>query len=317
MRILIADNDIEHRANLIKILEEQAHKVEEAITLGEITNKCKSKCPDLLIIDSDLPGMKGEDVVRAVRQLGGDAAWNPIILIGNSPSLDALTQGIDAGADDFLAKPINTISLQYRIASAQRLLTLKEDVFTIAHELVLANHALEVGVTQDSMTGMLDIQSFHKALENEWYKAKKTNTNLAMLLLNLDNFRGYNDKYGSQLGDECIKKVSTALKKEIPKNYKIFARTIGDNFALLMPNTDKKMALEVANKLHKAVDDLKIPHAASHFSDHVTSSVGISSTEGSEQKNPLELMESCDFALYQAKHKGRNKIYSELAVVQN
>ena len=81
MRVLIADNDIDHRNTLIKFLEENDHKVEEVVSVGEIIEKSKKKCPDLILLDSDVSGTKGSDIVRQVRQLGGDAAWNPIIIM--------------------------------------------------------------------------------------------------------------------------------------------------------------------------------------------------------------------------------------------
>jgi diguanylate cyclase (GGDEF)-like protein len=324
MRILIADTDSEYRASIVKFLEEQQHKVEEAISLNEVIQKCKSKCPDLILIDDNLSGTNGVDAVKAIRQLGGDATWNPIVIMYNTDSTTSaatitalITDGVDAGADDCLPKPLDLTVLKYRMAAAQRLQSLKEDVFTIAHELVLANHALEVGATQDSMTGMLDIQSLHKAIEKEWVLAQKNKTVLSLLLLNLDNFRSFNEIYGSNVGDDSIKKIATAIKRAIPKNYKILARTIGDTFALLMPNTSKAKALEIAKALHKAVDALKIPNSGSHLSDHVTCSVGVGSTEGEVQKNSLELMEAADFALYQAKHKGRNKVYAEPEKAKN
>ncbi len=130
-------------------------------------------------------------------------------------------------------------------------------------------------------------------------------------MLNIDNFREYNNVYDSNKGDDVIKQIATALKRSIPTVYKTLARTIGDTFALLMPNTNREKAMEVATKVHQAIDKLNIPHTGSHLSDHITTSIGVGSTESEELKSALELMEATDFALYQAKHTGRNKVYME------
>lgn len=311
MRILVADSDLTHRVNLVKFFTELGHTVEEVLTVTEITKKCRSKCPELILIDANLAGTKGVEVIRQIRQLGGVAAWNPVVLMGKEPTDSELIEAIDAGADDYYVKPVNQIKFKFTIESALRIQNLQEEVFTVAHELVLATHALESGATQDGMTGILDMQSLHKALEKEWHAAKKIQGNLSLLILNIDNFRQYNDIYGSDKGDDVIKRISTALKRAMPKIYTILARTIGDTFALLMPNTNREKALEVALLLHKAVDKLNIPHTGSHITDHITVSVGVGSTEGEDQKNPLELMEATDYALYQAKHAGRNKVFME------
>lgn len=311
MRILLADNDIEHRTKLAKFFEGLGHVVEEVLNGSEVKKKCRTKCPDLILLDDNLAGEESIEIVKQVRQLGGTAVWNPIVLMGEKTDESDLVAAIEAGADDYFLKPIDQLKFRYRLASAQRIQDLQEDVFSVAHELVLATHALESGATKDVMTGVLDIQTFHKSLEKEWFDAKKTMKPLSMLILNIDNFREYNDTYGSDKGDECIKKIASTLKSSLPKGYNIFARTIGDTFALLMPNTTREKAFEIAKDLHKVVDDLKIAHSSSHISDHITTSVGVGSTENENQKNPLELMEASDYALYKAKHEGRNKVFVE------
>lgn len=311
MHILISDSDIDHRTKLIKFMEEQKHKVTEALTMDEVANICKTKCPDLLIIDINLPGGSGINVVEKIRQLGGLASWNPIILIAPKASKNDFELGLKAGADDFLVKPVDIIKLQYKINSAARLQDLKEDVFSIAHNLVVSTHAaMEVTLAKDKMTGVLDVQSFHQQLEKEWFQAKDSNQPLHLALVNLDNFKEFNNIYGANAGDKCIKNIAELLSKTLTNNNVFIARTIGDNFGIIMPNTNYKDAERIANNIIKNVNELAIPHTGSHASDRLTVSIGLAHADYDDQKTPLELMEACDFALYQAKHRGRNKVFS-------
>lgn len=312
MHILISDSDIEHRTRLIKFMEKNKHKVTEALTMDEVFSVCKTKCPDLLLIDSKLPGGSGAELVKQIRQFGGLASWNPIILMSDKIKKEDVESSLKAGADDFLIKPIDLHKLQFKINAAARLESLKDDVFSIAHNLVVSSHAaLEVRSAQDNMTGVLDAQAFHQHLEKEWYLAKEKNKELFIMLINLDNFKEFNDIYGVEAGDRCIKDVAIVLAKVAPDKDSYLARTLGDNFGLLLPKSDYKNSGKIANNILKAVNSLDIKHDGSHHCDHVTVSIGIAKTNFDEQKNPLELLEAADYALYKAKHKGRNRVFIE------
>lgn len=314
MRILVADNDSEHRAQLISICQQLGHTMQEALNLRDVLTICKKKAPDLCFIDASLSGVSGVEVIKQIRQLGGVSVWNPIVLMSSQTSVESMREGIDAGADDFCLKPINKINLEYKIKSAQRMENLKEEVFSVAHDLVLANRALENVITQDIMTGIADISKFHKDLEIEWYKAKKENTTLSMVIFDIDDFREYNNLYGSNKGDEQIKLVAATVQKILPAEAKTFARTTGVSFALLLPQVAGEMARDVGEKIRSSVEDLKVENKGSRCGDVLTVSVGVTATVADNLKNPLDLMEAADFALYQAKHKGRNKVYYEPAM---
>jgi len=314
MRILIADNDSEYRAQLVEFCKQLGHTLQEALNLRDVLEICRRKCPDLCFIDLSISGVSGIEVVKQIRQLGGNAVWNPIVLMANKPSPENLRDGIAAGADDFCEKPIDKLRLEYKIKSAQRQENLKEEVFSVAHDLVLANRALENVLTQDTMTGIADISKFHKDLEAEWFKAKKDNTTLAMIILDMDDFREYNNMYGSDKGDEQIKQVAAVLQKVLPKECKTFARTAGASFGLLLPQIEAEKAQEIGEKLRTTVEELKIENKGSRCGVVLTISVGVTTTVKDNFKNPLDLMEAADFALYQAKHKGRNRVAYEPAM---
>lgn len=313
MRILIADNDSEQRMQLVELCKRWGHTTQEALTMRDVLEICRKKCPDLCLIDINVSGVSGIEIVKQVRQLGGVAVWNPLVLMAKHPTPQQGREGVAAGADDFLAKPIDPIQLEYKIASAKRHEDMKDEVFSVAHDLVLANRALEDIVTQDVMTGIADVSKFHKDLEIEWYKAKKDNTTLAMIIFDLDDFREFNNLYGTAKGDGVIKQVSGEIKKILPKECKTFARTINVTFGLLLPAVSGEKAQQIGEMIRDCVEKLKIENKGSHCGAVLTASIGVTATVQDNFKNPLDLMESADYALYQAKHKGKNRVVYEPA----
>lgn len=307
MRILIADQDSSYRQTIGTAIQKWGHTLQEALTGREIIELCRKKCPDLIFVDFNLSGQTGIEIVRQIRQTGGHAVWVPIILTAVDFSETDMLQCAEAGADDFLKKPMSEAKLALKVHSAERHLNLKEEVFKVAHELVVVNRALQNVVTQDVLTGISNSNSFEEALEQEWFAAKGLNAPLSLILFNLDFFQAYNQAYGAVAGDEVIKQVAQALKLALPSNNAVLARTTGETFAVLLPKTSREEAFKIGEKLHKAIDDLKIPHKTSGCGDHVTASFGVATVDSNHFTKPWDLKDAADFGLYQAKHRGRNQ----------
>lgn len=312
MRILVADNDIANRNIIIDFFNNLGYKTEEALSSNDVIRLCRDRCPDLIFIDMRLSGVSGIDVVKQVRGLGGRAVWNPIVLMGADVTPQQLQEGIAAGADDFFIKPVDLIRLEYKLRSAIRQEYLKEQVFSVAHDLVLANRALENVVNKDALTGIDDLNVFHRALETEWYNARNNRTGLALIIIGLDCFKSYNAIYGVAQGDTKIKEIVAILLGLLSKEAKFsIARTVGESFSILLPGIQGSRAFTLAEDIIMAIEALQIPHGGSQCSEFLTASAGVSAIEQEQFTNPLELMEAADYALYQAKHKGRNRVYFE------
>lgn len=307
MRIMVADQAVEHRNQMRAAIQKWGHSIEEAITGREVVEQCRKKCPDLIFIDLVLSGQSSIEVVRQIRQTGGHALWVPIILMGAALTDAEIVLGAEAGADDVLLKPLSEARLLVKVYSAARHLNLKEEVFKVAHELVVANRALQNVVTQDVLTGIGNSNSFEEALESEWFNAKRLNHPLSIILLNLDFFQAFNQTYGAEAGDKAIQQVAESLKHALPQGNNFLARTTGETFAVLLPNIKREVALQIAEKLHVAIDALNIPHKASGASDHLTASFGVATGDPGQFTTPWELRDAADFGLYQAKHSGRNR----------
>lgn len=309
MRIMVADQDSEHRQGMVEAVQKWGHKTQEALSARDIVEQCRKKCPDLIFIDVTLSGESGIEIIRQVRQTGGHAVWVPIVLMGKGLTDPAIIQSVEAGADDALDKPLSQARIMTKVFSAERMLGLKEEVFKVAHELVLQNRTLQTVVTQDMLTGISNSNMFDEALEKEWNKAKSQNIPLSLIFLNLDFFQAYNQAYGAQAGDNAIKQVAEALKLAMPKGENYLARTTGETFAVLLPNLGREQALAVAKELHQAIDNLNIPHKDSGCGDHLTASFGIATVDPNKFTKAWDLKDAADFGLYQAKHTGRNRCF--------
>lgn len=311
MRILVADGHAEHRAQLVLTLQDLGHQVEEALGVREILDICRRKCPDLLFIDGNLAGVSAQSVAEQVRQLGGTAVWVPIVMMANHLSDEDILNAVEAGIDDFLPKPVSLPLLKARMGSAQRQLSMREDVFSVAHNLVIANRALENIVARDALTGVGNATAFEEALEREWFKAKENKQPLSLIMLNLDYFKLFNEVYGVAEGDDAIKKVAKALDEVFSKkggSY-FFARVSGPNFAVLLPETPKDAAMNLSEQLRKTIEELKIPHSKSGCSSYLTISLGVAIYQDQNFARSADFREEADFALYQAKHHGRNQVF--------
>jgi len=314
MRILVAEDDATHRAPLVSTLQSFGHVVQEASSSKDVQDVLRTKCPDLIFVDSLLSGTSGVEVAKQIRQTGGSAVWVPIVLMNKAFSDQEIEDSLDAGVDDFIIKPAEAIRVKVKVRSAERLKNLKDEVFAVAHDLVVANRALEGLVTQDVLTGVGNANNFEDNLEKEWFKAKRVGMPLALILTDIDYFLAFNQNYGAEEGDKCIKHVTEALRTAIPAKEGVsLSRIGGETFAYIIPETSRETALQLAEKLRSAVDALRVPHKGSGCSDHVTVSCGVSLAEPGNYTSPWDLKEGADFALYQAKHYGRNRTYVEPA----
>lgn len=311
MRVLVADQDVQHRTALIALLSPFGHPVQEAASAASILEICRAKCPDLILLSWTFDGKSGLDMVKAIREVGGAAIWVPLVLMNQHFSDSEIEQSLEAGADEFLLTPVDFLRAKIKIRTAERLKNLKDEVFAVAHDLVQANRALEAMVTEDVLTGMGNANTFEDALEKEWFKAKRTNTPLALMLTDIDYFMSFNKTYGAEEGDKAIKRISDVLRSIIYVEGISLSRLSGATFAYILPGTDRNTALQLAEKIRLAVENLNIPHSTSGCSEHLTMSFGVALAEPGHYTSPWDLKEGADFALYQAKHYGRNRCYVE------
>lgn len=180
----------------------------------------------------------------------------------------------------------------------------------IAIEAVLyeANRELERIAFMDGLTQVANRRHFDDYLNQEWWRLKRDNAPLSIILCDLDYFKQYNDTYGHQAGDDCLRRVANALRVTAKRPGDVVARYGGEEFAIILPDTPMAGAMQVASEIQSAVEQLQLPHQGSLVSPFVTLSLGVASIVPQVASSPQQLIASADRALYRAKSKGRDSI---------
>ena len=259
---------------------------------------CKDNPPDLVLLDVVMPGMDGFEVCA---QLQADEATKniPIIFVTAHSDASQETIGLAAGAVDFISKPVNPAVVRARVKTH---LTLK-----------FQSDLLRQLVFMDGLTGVFNRRHFDQQLAKEWARATRNESALSVILVDVDFFKRYNDLYGHQSGDDCLKTIATALKNTLRRPADIVARYGGEEFVCVLPDTPFKEALEFAQHLEAMIRAIEIPHADSVISPFVTISLGVASRVESGDSgihtvsDPAELVSLTDARLYRAKSRGRGQ----------
>lgn len=183
--------------------------------------------------------------------------------------------------------------------------TMATQLTTRESELLASNNRLSVIATMDTVSGLANRRGFQSRLDFEWHKADQTTTELALLMVDVDHFKLYNDNYGHLEGDACLARLGETLADIATRTSGFAARYGGEEFCVLLPDTDTAHAMEIGEMIRDAVRDLAIPHRAA-ASKNVTLSVGVAVTRPNPTMRPDDLIEAADAALYAAKHAGRD-----------
>jgi len=179
-----------------------------------------------------------------------------------------------------------------------------------------ANRKLERLATLDGLTGVSNRRHFDEFLDQEWKRAIRYQAPLSLIMIDIDFFKMFNDTYGHQAGDECLKQVAGVLQETVPRATDLVARYGGEEFSVVLTNTDTNGSANMAEKLRIEVEVLKILDKSSKAGDHVTISVGVATSVPHKKSAPESLIAAADKALYQAKEEGRNRVITS-GVIDN
>jgi diguanylate cyclase (GGDEF)-like protein len=166
-------------------------------------------------------------------------------------------------------------------------------------------HELREMATHDGLTGVANRRAFDQGYAQAWRLARRTGQSMALLMVDVDHFKRYNDHYGHQAGDVCLQRVAAQLTRFCQRPGDIVARYGGEEFVLMLPDTDRAGAMHVAQSLLASMQELGLAHAASDVASFVTVSIGVASTEALDSPLPERLLQAADRALYVAKNSGR------------
>ncbi|MGJ0411015.1 diguanylate cyclase [Aliarcobacter cryaerophilus] len=246
---------------------------------------------DLILLDIEMPEINGYDVCKRIKN--NETIKNiPIIFITGRTSQEDEEYGLNLGAIDYITKPFNKAIVKLRI---KNYLNLK-----------IKNDMLEKLSMYDGLTNIRNRRFFDETFEKTFNEIKRDKKSLAVLMIDIDFFKPYNDNYGHGQGDETLRKVAKALEKTIKRASDFVARYGGEEFVILLKDINKNGVEAVANNLLNAVRELKITHEFSKIENYVTVSIGVSYYNSSSDITKLELLLKADETLYSVKNSGRN-----------
>lgn len=305
MDILIVEDSATLRAGLKAMLGDMGHRLHFAES-GEqclhLLENCQDQCYDLVLMDVDMPGLDGFETTRLLRETLPDQ-WIPVIFVTGASDDDSYAQGIEAGGDDYLAKPVSAVILKAKIKALERIAEMQKELNRLNAELTLLS-------VKDSLTQLLNRRAFNEQAQQAWHDAKRQRQPCALAMFDADHFKTYNDSYGHMAGDSCLLAVASALQAVADNNQALLARYGGEEFIVFLPNCDQSAALHFAETARAAIEALGILHAFSP-TGLVTASVGIAVTSSPENHSLDQLIASADKQLYRAKSGGRNQVSLE------
>ncbi len=308
MKVMIVDGEATTRVMLEPMIKEWGYEVEVAAGGGEAWRALRGETrPALVLLDAAMPGPGGLELCARLKK---EKALSQIyiILLTAKSGQDEIARGFEAGGDDQIAKPVHPALLRSRLAVGRRILEYQHTLDTLTRELAAKNQELARLGTLDGLTAIDSRGRFEARLGEEWRRALREATPLSVILVDLDFFKAYNETYGHQAGDECLKKVARTISVTIARAGDLAARYGGEEFAVLLPNTDSLGTLVVAEAIRVAVATLGIEHKGSAIHRHLTVSVGTATVLPDEMASPEALVAKAEEALYQAKQSGRNLV---------
>jgi len=321
MKLLVVDDDKIVLDILSSMIKEWGYEVMLAANGEEAWKLLKNiHEPIILLVDWMMAGLDGVAFCKRVKN--SEKATNThVIMLTAKREIEDVVAGFGAGADDFLSKPVDPRELSSRLSVGRRILKYKYDLEqrnsvlqattkimeNIMKELNVANDKLRILSMVDELTGVPNRRSMEDYLEREWGYAMRNSESLTLIMVDVDFFKLYNDTYGHQAGDECLRKVASVLHDTITRSGDLVARYGGEEFLVALRNTDTLGGRQVGECLRQRVEELKIPHSASEIAPHVTISLGVATIIPERGNTYNELIDKADQVMYQAKNSGRNR----------
>jgi diguanylate cyclase (GGDEF)-like protein len=299
--ILIVDDDPGAIQVLARMLEDlgdvcMATDGQEALRL------MVSQRPDLVLLDADMPGLDGFAVCQTLKA-DPDLADIPVVFVTANRSAEFEVSGFDAGAADYITKPVTAPLVRARVRTQLRIKRLSDELRRIA--------------TEDPLTGVANRRRFDTLIRRELAIAQRSGQPLALMMVDIDQFKAYNDHYGHPAGDGCLRAVAVAVASACQRPADLVARIGGEEFAVLLAQTSLAAAATVAGRILDAVAALDLPHRGVGAQARVSVSVGVGVVTlagAALLAHPPDLagtmdalLASADAALYEAKRSGRNR----------
>lgn len=315
VRILVIEDDMDAAEHVRALLEatwradvtlvSRARDAQELIAAR--ARDPQSDRFDLVVLDLGLPDMDGVELCQRVRQ-DGAFAQVPILVVTGYSDEEHIEAAFEAGATDYVSKPVRARELVARIRSILRGKREREELSATTDQLKKNNEKLQRLATVDPLTQLANRRHFNIGLHREWRRAQRAGSSIAVVMVDIDHFHTFNSMYGHLAGDQCLMQVAETLVAVAQRPTDAVARWGGEEFAYVLPEADGAGAMLVGEKVRAAIEALGIPHAGSTSSPYVTVSVGCAAVRPRPGLYPEALLDAADEAMFEAKRLGRNRV---------
>jgi two-component system cell cycle response regulator len=311
LRILVVDDEPTLRMVISQVLVSDGHEVTVASSGEEALALFRATPFPLVITDVIMGGMNGLDLLREIKHIDSDAL---VVIMTSQASLEIATAALREGAYDFLVKPFEDLILISALASRavdklqlharNQLLTRQLAAYT--EELERLTRTLKTQADRDGLTGLYNVRYFRQSLDSAIAATLEGGQKFSIVILDVDYFKQYNDAHGHLAGDELLKDLASLLE-EAGRTSDICARYGGEEFVMLLSGADRESALAFAERLRVSVEQRPFAGGESQPRGKVTISAGVACCPD-DGRDRESLIGRADYALYQAKRKGRNTV---------
>jgi diguanylate cyclase (GGDEF)-like protein len=295
-RLLVIDDDEDVRLLLKDLLEEADYEVHSASCGEEALRMIRMSTYDIIVTDLRLTGMHGLEVIKEVKAI--DAGIDVVVMTGYA-SVNSAVESMKAGAVDYITKPFN--SDQIRMVVKKNLE--RREFQRLAQE----REFYKVLSSIDGLTELYNYRYLHQYLKIELEREKRYKRHLSLVMLDIDDFKNYNDQYGHLVGDMVLKRLATILKNAT-RGCDVLCRYGGEEFAVVLPETNKEEAIIVCERIRRSIERTDMIDEKGNEVGNIRATLGLASFP-IDADNKDDLIENADRALYQGKKKGKNCVF--------
>jgi diguanylate cyclase (GGDEF)-like protein len=305
MKILVVDDSAAYRRMLEVAVAALGHDCVVAEDGAQAWEAFEAEGADVVISNWMMPGIDGTELCRRIRRSKHPYAF--FILFTALEGKKNILTGMEAGADDYLAKPLNEDELEACLVAATRVTALHRRLGDQQQELERLNRELYEQSRQDPLMAIGNRLRMREDLEATEANMERYGHCYAIALCDIDRFKTYNDRFGHPAGDAALRSVADALRKSCRRGDAVY-RYGGEELAVVLPGQEVEVAAAAAERMRKAIEDLAIPHPYSQPAGVVTVSIGVAVRRSGDPSGPEAVLQAADAALYEAKEKGRNRV---------
>lgn len=327
INLLLVDDRPENLLTLESLLDHPDFNIIKAASGSQALEKMLENDIALVLLDVFMPDMDGYETAELMRSNKRTKHIPIIFVTAEQAERDHIFKGYDAGAVDYLMKPIAPRVLQSKVSIFLEIhrqkLELEEktrelngkvvELEELQQQLEEKNKQLKVISNVDALTGIYNRRYFNEIIEREWSRSKRNHSILSLILMDIDHFKAYNDTYGHSAGDTALKAVANAISRPVKRKIDTIARYGGEEFVAVLPETGKEGALALGKRMMDSVRTMKLEHKGYPEKGYLTISMGIYSVVPDDNISYINIINSADNALYAAKADGRDciKVSSE------